>query len=257
MKVCLLSLLTLAALCPTAFGQMTHDRAPSNAKRTHKRPPTAPRRLTPPPRLLRDLNYALSRRALKMPLPRGTESEPWRRPFAPRKSAPRTSIMRDVATQEDDFSTAAVYKEIKGTRPAINNAALRCDEEVIRASLPEIQKAYAESGLTREGAQAAALAAWKEVRLTSPLQPYKCMVPASYVNFTLSLGTIWFKSKPALADIYVDGKKLGQTVHGRLYEDQQKVRVKYSLNGHAPVEVECTAVARTNTDCYAELKPLP
>ena len=100
---------------------------------------------------------------------------------------------------QDNF--VATYKEIKLMRPTVDDESLRCDAEVIRIALPEIQQVYLDSRLTKENAQEAALAAWKEVRLASPLQPDKCMDSSSYKTFTLSLGTLVFKTNPPNADI--------------------------------------------------------
>jgi hypothetical protein len=153
---------------------------------------------------------------------------------------------------------AAAAGEIGRLRPDIDHEALKCDEDVVRTSLPEIQKVYAESGFTKEDAQGTALTAWKEVRLTSPLKPDKCMAAASYTAFALSLGTLVFKSNPDDADIIIVNSTISaKTIYRRLFEAGIKRRVRFSKKGFETVEIECTAVERASTDCYAELKPIP
>ncbi|HEV2801445.1 MAG TPA: hypothetical protein VGW12_13150 [Pyrinomonadaceae bacterium] len=156
---------------------------------------------------------------------------------------------------QDEF--AATRREIKGVRPEVPHATLECDADVVRATLPEIQKAYEASGF-KENAQTAALTGWKEVRLGSPLQPNKCMVSTSYTAYMLSLGRLNFKTNPGDADIALDGKSMSvKTLHSRLFEADVKHKVRFSKPGYVPVEIECMAVERKETDCFAELKVLP
>lgn len=169
------------------------------------------------------------------------------------KVGPRERI---DSSPQDIFANTA--REITLLRPAVDEETLTCDAEVVRMALPEIQRVYLDSGLTEEDAQEAALAAWKEVRLASPLQPDKCMVSSSYTTFTLSLGALVFKSNPPDANITLNGNDLAvKTAHRRLVESDIKHRVRFSRTGFESVEIECTAAERKNTDCYAELKPTP
>lgn len=236
MKVRFLWLLMLILLAPDSFGQRDETspstRTPQPKGKRHKPPPKDP----------------------KIFDKRGKEpgrEEPRRRE---RISAPGRTPQ--LAPPQNAFATTA--REIGSLRPDIDNAALKCDEDVVRATLPEIQKVYVEDGLTKENAQTAALAAWKEVRLASPLQSDKCLVSSSYTAFALSLGTINFKSNPRYANIAVDGKDYSvQTEYSKLFQADVKRRVRYSKPGYEPVEIECTAVERATIDCYAELKPKP
>ncbi|MDQ1590863.1 MAG: hypothetical protein QOG71_1490 [Pyrinomonadaceae bacterium] len=268
MKVRLWCLPALGLLATTSFGQ-GGDRPRYNPP---PQPPAAMPRVPPSPLPFPPPTYGAKRNAppertdraspVYRSVARPTTTNSPRHPSLmigrPMREAkqPRRLFPQSTAPAQDEF--AATFKEIKWMRPAVKILTLECDKEVIRTTLPEIQKVYAESGLTEDHAQAAALTAWKEVRLTSPLQPNKCMVSASYTAFTLSLGTLVFKTTPGDADITIDGKNIAdKTSHSRLFESGIKRKVRFSKPGYAPVEVVCTAVERTSTDCYAELKPAP
>jgi len=167
-----------------------------------------------------------------------------RRPSAPGRSS-----------QDDDFYVTA--NMIQTALPAIDYEVLVCDQEVITRSLTKINRIYEESGLTQERANESALAAWKEVRLNSPLRIDQCMNSSSFINFTLTLGRIVFKSTPGEADITINGKALpDKTTHNMLYESGTHT-VRYSKDGYETVEKPCTVLERKENDCYAELKPKP
>ncbi|MDQ1614048.1 MAG: hypothetical protein QOG00_3979 [Pyrinomonadaceae bacterium] len=267
MKVRLWCLPALGLLATTSFGQGgDRPRYPSpQPPAAMRRVPPSSRPFPPPPTYGAKRNAPTERTDRASPVYRSVArptTNSLRHPSLligrPMREAkqPRSLFPQSVAPAQDEF--AATYTEIKWMRPAVNNQTLECDKEVIRTTLPGIQKVYAESGLTEDHAQAAALTAWKEVRLTSPLQPNKCMVSASYTAFTLSLGTLVFKTTPGEAEITIDGKNIAdKTSHSRLFESGIKRKVRFSKPGYAPVEVVCTAVERTSTDCYAELKPAP
>lgn len=167
----------------------------------------------------------------------------------------RRALAENGPFQSDDFK--AVANEIKVVRPAIDNVALKCDKMVINTALPEIQQVYVSSGLTEEVAKEAALVAWKEVRLSSPLQTDKCMASSSFIAFTLTYGRMIFRSNPSDANLIVNDNALPEkTTHSRLYPSGT-YRVRFSKTGYETVEKVCAVLARDEIVCQAELNPKP
>jgi hypothetical protein len=144
--------------------------------------------------------------------------------------------------------------EIKARHPRIPSEVLVCDETIVSTALPEIKTKFAARGFTEDEFKAAALDGWKIVRNESPLQTNRCMHSGSFQQLTLNLGRLVFITIPDKAEIGVGGNPLDKQTKFSHWYQPKTLRVKYSKEGYEPVEIDCTVVEGTSTDCYAELK---
>lgn len=145
-------------------------------------------------------------------------------------------------------------REIKTLRPAVPNETLTCDAGVISSVLPKIKIEFAGKGFTEDDATDAAVDGWKIVRLTSPLQPDRCMHRDSYHQLTFTLGKLVFTTTPDRASVEV-AEFRGETTTRRWFEPQT-YQVKYSKEGYESVELACVVLEGKSNECHADLKKL-
>ena len=163
-----------------------------------------------------------------------------------KKAAKQTGMLQASA-----FSESA--HEIKTARPEIRNSTLVCDRNVIADVLPDVTTRFVKNGFTEKDSTEAASDGWKIVRLTSPLQPDRCMHKDSFEKLMFNLGKLIFSTTPNEAAIELDGKDLKKWTTHTKWLPPKTYQVKYSKEGYDEIEMSCGVLEGKPTNCHADL----
>lgn len=143
--------------------------------------------------------------------------------------------------------------EIKAARPQVSSKALACDRSVISEALPKITTQFVDQGFTQMDSTQAVADGWIFVRVSSPLQPERCMHKDSFEKFVGNLGKVVFSSTPSVAAIELDGRDLNRSTTHTKWLPPKTYNVKYSKDGYEDAEITCEAVERKPSECHADL----
>src|ERR1044072_2520929 len=116
---------------------------------------------------------------------------------------PTGGIGATIAMASPALSPTAV--EIQKDCPSVSATTLMMDEEVVRASLPDIAKAFSRRGLKEDDARRAAEYGWWELRAFK-LSPDQTLEPTAFIQYVSGLGMRVVRSTPSRAMVEIDGK---------------------------------------------------